>query len=334
MSKQDVYDVTIIGGGPTGLYAAFYGGMRQLRVKIMESMPQLGGQIAALCPGKPIYAAPGYAKVSGDAFVEELMEQAYLFDPTVVLNQTLQTIEKTRDGLFILSTADDVHYSRTILITAGAGALQPRRLKMENAAQYEKQNLHYFIKDRNRFKGRNVFICGGGNSAVDWALILEPIAASVTLCHRRNQFRAHEQSVEKLMKSSVHVLTPFYLMAISGDKQQLQEVVIQEINEERKEIYETDDLIIQYGFDSSIRPTQDWGLHIEKNAIGVDAQMETNIEGIFAAGDITTYKNKVKLLATGFGEAPIAISNIKSYLHPESREQSKHHTKLLEVEKV
>ncbi|QQK76245.1 NAD(P)/FAD-dependent oxidoreductase [Salicibibacter cibarius] len=328
LPKEDIYDVIIIGGGPAGLFSAFYAGMRQLNVKVIESMPQLGGQLSALYPEKYIYDVAGFPEITGQGLVDHLKTQAFQFDPAIILNETLQTIEKDEEGIFTLQTEENVHYSKTILITAGVGAFQPRKLKLDNAQWYEDKNLHYFIDDLNHFEGKEVFVCGGGDSAVDWALMLEPIAKSVKLCHRRSKFRAHEHSVEKLQQSSINVLTPFTPEEIIGDEQTVNKIVVQETNGDRKEGYDIDDLIVNYGFISSLGPIKDWGLDIEKNSIVVNSKMETNIEGIFAAGDITTYEGKIKLIATGFGEAPTGISNVKAYLDPESRLQPQHSTHL------
>ncbi|HEX7064568.1 MAG TPA: NAD(P)/FAD-dependent oxidoreductase [Bacillales bacterium] len=329
MSERDIYDVTIIGGGPTGLFAAFYAGMRQLKVKVIESMPQLGGQLSALYPEKDIYDVAGFPKISGQELIDRLEEQAKLFNPDIALNQTVQNVVKNDDGLFTLFTDEGVHYSKTILITAGVGAFQPRRLKLDNTEKYEGRNLHYFIDDLNQFADKDVLVCGGGDSAVDWALMLEPIANNVKLCHRRDKFRAHEHSIEKLQQSSVQILTPFTPTEIIGNDERIQQIVIQESKGDKLEQYKVDDVIVNYGFISSLGPIKDWGLQIEKNSIVVDKTMETNIEGIFAAGDVTTYEGKVKLIATGFGEAPTAISNVKAYLDPKARLQPQHSTSLM-----
>lgn len=328
MSETGIYDVTVIGGGPTGLFAAFYGGMRGLKVKIIDSMPELGGQLSALYPEKEIYDVAGFPKIKGQALIDQLKEQVSQFDPAIVLGQTVQKVEKNEEGVFTLLTDQEEHYSKAVLITAGVGAFQPRRLNLDNAQRYENKNLHYFIDDLNRFSGKRVFVCGGGDSAVDWALMLEPIAQSVSLCHRRDKFRAHEHSVEKLMKSSVKVLTPYNPTDIIGDDHSIQEIVVQNTNGDKPERHKIDDLVVNYGFVSSLGPMKDWGLEIKKNSIVINSKMETNIEGIFAAGDITTYEGKIKLIATGFGEAPGAISNIKAYLDPKARLQPQHSTSL------
>ncbi|ASS98352.1 ferredoxin--NADP(+) reductase [Geobacillus thermocatenulatus] len=328
--KEDrtMYDVTIIGGGPTGMFAAFYGGLRQMKVKIIESLPQLGGQLAALYPEKYIYDVAGFPKVRAQELVNQLKEQMGLFSPTVCLNESVDTLEKQEDGTFKLVTNQQIHYSKTIIITAGNGAFQPRRLEIENASRYEGKNLHYFINDLEQFSGKRVLVCGGGDSAVDWSLMLEPIAQSVTIVHRRDKFRAHEHSVEQLMKSHVHVKTPFVPVELVGDEHAIRQVILEHVNEGTKETIDVDAVVVNYGFVSSLGPIKNWGLDIEKNAIKVNSRMETNIPGVYAAGDICTYDGKIKLIACGFGEAPIAISSAKTYIDPTARMQPAHSTSL------
>lgn len=325
---RNVYDVTIIGGGPTGMFAAFYGGLRQMKVKIIESLPQLGGQLAALYPEKYIYDVAGFPKVRAQELVNQLKEQMDLFSPTVCLNESVDTLEKQEDGTFKLVTNQQIHYSKTVIITAGNGAFQPRRLELENASQYEEKNLHYFISDLEQFAGKRVLVCGGGDSAVDWSLMLEPIAQSVTIVHRRDKFRAHEHSVEQLKKSSVQVKTPFVPVELVGDEHAIRQVILEHVKEGTKETIDVDAVIVNYGFISSLGPIKNWGLDIEKNAIKVNSRMETNIPGVYAAGDICTYDGKIKLIACGFGEAPIAISSAKTYIDPTARMQPAHSTSL------
>ncbi|WP_027726226.1 NAD(P)/FAD-dependent oxidoreductase [Tuberibacillus calidus] len=329
MSEKELFDVTIIGGGPTGLFTAFYSGMRQMKTKIIESMPQLGGQLTALYPEKYIYDVAGFPRIKAWDLVENLIEQAKQFDPTIVLEESVETLEKQEDGTFILRTSDgSEHYTRTVIITAGVGAFQPRRLDLENEKMYEGKTLHYFVKDMNRFKGKKVVISGGGDSAVDWANMLEPIAEKVYIVHRRDKFRAHERSVEQMLQSSVVVKTPFVITELHGDGDNIHEVVIQTPKGENTETIEVDEVIVNHGFISALGPIKDWGLEIEKNSIVVNTKMETNIEGVYAAGDVTTYPGKVKLIATGFGEGPTAVNNAKSYLDPKARTQPMHSTSM------
>lgn len=331
---ETVYDVTIIGGGPVGLFAAFYGGLRQMKVKIIESMPQLGGQLAALYPEKYIYDVAGMPKVKAQSLVDRLIEQAMQFHPTIVLNETVQDVKKTGRGTFRIETGSGLHFSKTVLITAGIGACQPRRIEHEQALQYENKNLHYFVNDMRKFKGKEVCILGGGDSAVDWALMLEPVAKSVKIVHRRDQFRAHEQSVETMKRSSVEIFTPYLLKDLDGDGLKIKTVTIEKVNSGDQLTFQIDELLVHYGFISNLAAIKKIGLHFEKNAIVVDSAMRTNIEGIFAAGDVTTFDGKVKLIAQGFGEAATAIASAKVYLDPAARKQPQHSTSLFEKVKV
>lgn len=330
--KEDsnIYDMTIIGGGPTGLFAAFYGGLRQASVKLIESLPQLGGQLATLYPEKYIYDVAGFPKIKARDLVEQLKEQLSLFKPTICLEQTVTDLQKLDDGTFRLTTDKEIHYTKSVIITAGIGAFQPRKLELEEAEQYEENHLHYFVNDLDTFKGKNVAICGGGDSAVDWALMLEPIAKKVTIIHRRDKFRAHEHSVEQLKASTVEIKTPFVPAKIVGDGRTIQGLVLNEVRGEREETIEVDELIVNYGFVSSLGPIKDWGIEIEKNSIVVNSKMETNIPGVYAAGDVCTYEGKVNLIASGFGEAPTAVSNAKAFIDPKSRVQPMHSTSLFE----
>jgi thioredoxin reductase len=320
---ERVYDITIIGGGPTGLFTAFYGGMRQCSVKIIESMPQLGGQLSALYPEKYIYDVAGFPKIRAQELIDRLKEQALHFDPTICLEEKVVDVVKSNDNIFEITTDTSLHLSKTIIITAGAGAFQPRRLELENAAQFEGENLHYFIDDMNRFAGKNVLVAGGGDSAVDWALMLEPIAKKVTLIHRRDKFRAHEHSIKTLMESSVDVRTSIEISKLEG-QEKIEKVHIYHNKTKEEDVIEIDDVIVNFGFVSSIGPIKNWGLTIEKGNIVVNSKGETNIPGIYAAGDIATYPGKVKLITVGFGEGPIAVNNAKTYIDPEAKAQPGH----------
>ncbi|MED4589706.1 NAD(P)/FAD-dependent oxidoreductase [Priestia flexa] len=327
--KEDkqVYDITIIGGGPTGLFTAFYGGMRQASVKIIESLPQLGGQLSALYPEKYIYDVAGFPKIRAQELVNNLKEQMKQFNPTVALEQAVEKVEKQADGVFRLTTNSEVHYSKTIIITAGNGAFKPRKIELENAKQFEKANLHYFVDDMNVFKGRKVLVCGGGDSAVDWSLMLEPIAEQVTLTHRRDKFRAHEHSVEQLKNSKVDIKTPYIPVEFIGEDR-ITQVVLENTKGEEKIVVDVDDVIVNFGFVSSLGPIKEWELELEKNTIVVNSKQETNIPGIYAAGDICTYEGKVKLIVAGFGEGPTAVNNAKAYIDPKARLQPMHSTSM------
>jgi thioredoxin reductase len=319
---EKVYDITVVGGGPAGLFTAFYAGMRQSNCKIIESMPQLGGQLSALYPEKFIYDVAGFPKIRAQELIDRLKEQISHFDTTICLEEKVMNVEKKED-IFEITTDKGIHYSRTVIITAGVGAFEPRRLELPGADKFEKANLHYFVDDLNKFAGQKVVVFGGGDSAVDWALMLEPIAEKVTIVHRRDKFRAHEHSVENLMKSKVNVLTPFEPHALEGEDK-IERVVLRNSKTEELVTEEVDAVIVNFGFISSLGPIKNWGLELDKGSIVVNSKMETNIPGIYAAGDVTTYPGKIKLIAVGFGEAPTAVNNAKSYMDPDAKVQPAH----------
>jgi len=300
------------------MFAAFYGGMRQMSVGLIESMPQLGGQLSALYPEKYIYDVAGFPKVTAQELVDNLKAQLDLFKPNVYLEEKVSKVTKIEERLFEIVTDKGVHHARAVIITAGVGAFEPRRLELPEAAQYEKANLHYFVSDLERFRGQKVLISGGGDSALDWALMLEPIAEQVTLVHRRDKFRAHEHSVELLKQSRVKVITPTEITGLHGENE-ISRATLTDVKSGAVIELEVDAVIVNFGFVSSLGPIAEWGFDIEGGSIVVDSRMETSIPGIFAAGDITTYPGKLKLIAVGFGEAPTAINNAKVYIDPEAK---------------
>lgn len=326
-TSNDFTDLLIIGGGPAGMFAAFYGGMRKASVKIIESMPQLGGQVAALYPEKYIYDIAGFPKITGQELVNNLNEQLKRFSPDIRLEEKVIQIEKKDERHFEVTTDKEIHRAHAIIITAGVGAFEPRRLAIDNAVQFEKTNLHYFVSDLNKFSGRKVLISGGGDSAVDWALMLEPIAEKVILVHRRDKFRAHEHSVENLMNSKVEIITPTEITALHGTDS-IESVTLSHVKTQESQVIEVDDVIVNFGFVSSLGPIAEWGLEIEGGSIVVDSRMESSVPGIFAAGDITTYPGKLDLIAVGFGEAPTAVNNAKVYVDPDAKLSPGHSSNL------
>lgn len=327
-SRNEIYDITIIGGGPVGLFAAFYGGMRNAKVKIIDSLPQLGGQVSMLYPEKDIYDIPALPVVTGAELTTNLVVQKSRFDQTVCLDEEVFDVQKNKQDIFELTTSKGTHFSKAVIIAAGNGAFQPRKLDIEDVEQYENKTLHYYVNNIEQFKDRKVMICGGGDSAVDWALALEPIAKKVYLTHRRNKFRAHEHSISLLEKSSVEMITPFVPHSISGEDHKIQSVTLQEVRKDKQVEIEVDDFLVNYGFTSSIGPMKKWGFEVSRNEIPVNTKMETSIPGIYAIGDVCTYEGKIKLIATGFGEGPTAINNAMSYINPDERVQPMHSTSL------
>lgn len=326
--KAKTYDITIIGAGPAGLFTAFYGGMRDASVKLIESLPHIGGQLTALYPEKYIYDVAGFPKIRAQALVDNLGEQVKTFDPTIVLEQSIETVERLEDNTFKLTANNgEIHLTRSIIITAGNGAFQPRRLTLDSSEKYENVNLHYYVNDMDIYKDKKVLLLGGGDSAVDWALMLESIAEKVTLVHRRNRFRAHERSVRELMESDVEVITPYIPRELFGEDK-IEKVLLEESRGDKEIEVDVDVVLCNYGFSSKLGPIANWSLNIEDNSIVVNSKMETNIPGIYAAGDINTYPGKVKLIATGFGDGPIAVNNAMQYLDPEARIQPQHSTSM------
>ena len=326
---ENIYDITIIGGGPAGLFAAFYAGMRQAKTKIIESLPTLGGQLSLLYPEKLIYDVAGFPNVKAQDLVDNLIKQIEPFNHDIFLEETVISFEKENE-LFKLETDKGLHYSKTVIIAAGNGSFQPRRLNVPKNELFENKQLHYYIKNMNDFTNQDIVLCGGGDSAVDWALMLESIAKSVTLIHRRPQFRAHEHSVQKLENSSVIIKTPFVIDSLNANNDSLESLTIKNPKDDFVETISLDHLIVNYGFSSSLGPIKKWPLNFKGSSIITTSNTGTNIPGVFAIGDITTYEGKVKLIATGFGEAPTAINNAIHFMNPEERLQPMHSTSLYE----
>lgn len=315
---KEIHDITIIGAGPVGLFTTFYAGMREASVHLIDSMPEVGGQLSALYPEKYIHDVAGFPKIKAQDLVEELYKQAITFSPKITLGESVLHVNRLDSETFELITTRDRYVTKAIIITAGAGAFQPRKLEIDDCGNYEGKNLHYFIKNVKDFTDNNVLICGGGDSAVDWALALDAIAKNVTLIHRRDRFRAHEASLTQLKQSGVTVKTPFEVGEIFG-KERIEQVLIKEVKGDHVSVLDVDSVIVNFGFVTDLGPLKKWGLDIYRNSIAVNQQMETNIPGIYSAGDICIYKGKPKLIATGFGEATIAVNQAKLRMDPKAR---------------
>jgi thioredoxin reductase len=319
---MDLFDITIIGGGPVGLFASFYAGLRHMKTKIIDALPELGGQLTALYPEKYIYDVAGFPKVVAKDLAKNLIEQALHHDPTVCLNEKVESLRPDEvDGqqLLRLNTHKGVeHDTKALLLTVGIGAFVPRRLDLPGIEKFENTCVHYFVRDKSIFKDKRLLIVGGGDSAVDWALNLQDTANQITLIHRRDEFRAHEDSVKKLTSSQAEVKLWYEIDSVKGDSS-IEEVVIRNNRTGETETLNVDHLLLNLGFVASLGPLRDWGLEIEKGDITVTTKMETNIPGIYAAGDIATFPGKLKLIATGFGEAAIAVNNIKAFIDPKAK---------------
>lgn len=327
--KNDMYDLTIIGGGPVGIYGAFYAGMHGMRTKIIDALPQLGGQLAALYPEKYIYDLPGHPKIKAGEMVDQLKKQMEQFNERidVVTNTNVQTVEKLEDGTFKICTDQECHYSHSIVITAGNGAFTPRKLDVAHAENFT--NIHYFVSTMETFKGKDVVIFGGGDSAVDWALMLDGVAKSVSIVHRRHEFRAHASSVENLKQANINCLTPYVAKDVRGEKNLATEVELVNVETGETKVLPADEIIVLYGFISSLGPIKDWDIELEKNALRVDITQQTSVSGIFAAGDACTFDGKIKMITTGFGEVVVAINAAIAYAYPEKVHRHKHSSAMM-----
>ena len=318
-------DILIIGAGPTGLFTVFEAGLLQLKCHIIDALPQPGGQLAELYPKKPIFDIPGYPSVMAGDLVTNLMEQIKQFQPGFTLGETAETIEKLEDGTFIVTTNEGTqHQAKAIAIAGGLGTFEPRKPLLKDIEFYEKEDrgVDYFVKDPEKYRGKNIVIAGGGDSALDWSIFLANVAESVTLVHRRNEFRGALDSVEKVqeLKNSgkIKLITPAEVIGFKGSER-IESLDI-EINGARMNV-PTDYFIPLFGLTPKLGPIANWGLEIEKNAIKVNNALDyqTNIEGIYAIGDVNIYPGKLKLILCGFHEATLMCQSVYNRLNPGKR---------------
>ncbi|MEU5397937.1 NAD(P)/FAD-dependent oxidoreductase [Streptomyces sp. NPDC005963] len=305
-------DLLIIGAGPTGLYGAYYAGFRGLTVAIADALPQTGGQISALYPEKLIYDVAGFPAIRGQELVDRLTEQADQSNPTYLLGHSITQLDTTSDGITATAHTGTRVTAGAALICGGIGNFTPRELP--TGTQYLGRGLQYFVPHLNAHRGQDVIVVGGGDSALDWALALEPIASTVTLVHRRNQFRAHQRTVQQLHASSVKVLTPYEIHDISGDES-VAEVTVTNADGDLITL-PAQTVVAALGFIADLGPMEQWKLDLHRRRILVDPTMRTNQGRVFAAGDIAHYNGKITLIATGFGEAATAVNHITTTLDP------------------
>lgn len=306
-------DLLIVGAGPVGLYAAYYAGFRGLSTAVVDSLPEVGGQVTAMYPEKPIYDIAGFPAVRGRDLVAGLTEQLARFAPTFVLGERAQTLERRPDGVISVTTATGIEVRcRAVVISGGIGTFTPRPLPA--GGEWLGRGLSYFVPSLEAHAGQDVIVVGGGDSACDWALSLEPIARSVTLVHRRTAFRAHAHTVAQLTASSVEVITDAEIARARGEH--LVERV--EISGPAGPIVRPAQAIIAaLGFTANLGPIRQWGIEVTGNRyLPVDTTMSTNLPGVFAAGDITDYRGKVRLISVGFGEAATAVNNAAVLIDP------------------
>jgi len=311
-------DVTIVGGGPCGLFASFYAGLRGMSVRIIDSLPELGGQLAALYPEKYVYDMPGFPKVLAKDLAKDLIEQGLQFNPEVVLEETASELIKTDDGYIIRTTSGLELPTKTIIISAGAGAFSPTKIGVEREEELTGKGIHYGVRDKSVFAGKKLAIIGGGDSAFDWCINLEEVAGQISLIHRRDVFKAHEDSIDRVKASSVEMKIWYTVKELHGDEA-LTGVTLENTQTKELEHFPCDAVIVNIGFKSNLGPIKDWGLNIVKNQIQVDDKYQTNLPGVFAVGDVCTFGSKLKLIATGVGEAATAVCFAKTFLDPSAK---------------
>ncbi|WP_179353053.1 NAD(P)/FAD-dependent oxidoreductase [Winogradskyella vidalii] len=317
-------DILIIGAGPTGLFTVFEAGLLKLKCHLIDALPQAGGQCTELYPKKPIYDIPAYPEILAGDLTHKLMEQCKQFEPGFTLGERAETIDKQEDGSFIVTTNKGIkHQAPVVAIAGGLGSFEPRKPLLDNIGDFEDKGVEYMIKEPEMYRNKNVVIAGGGDSALDWSIFLSDIAASVTLIHRRNEFRGHLDSVEKVQElknlGKINLITPAEITAINGnDKVESVEVTKKD---EAPFVLETDHFIPLFGLSPKLGPIANWGLEIEKNAIKVDNSLDyqTNIPGIFAIGDVNTYPGKLKLILCGFHEATLMCQSAYKIINPGKR---------------
>lgn len=332
MHTHDITDITVIGGGPTGLFAQFYAGMRGATARIVDALPELGGQLTALYPEKYIFDVAGFPKVLAKDLVRELAAQAAQFGGPVNLGQRITGLVE-EDGHFVLETSDARFPTRSIVIAAGIGAFSPRRLPQKCAEPWYGKGIYDLVTNPDAYTGQDVVIIGGGDSAFDWAAQLANRARSVSLVHRSDRFRAHAATIAEVQANAANggntsVYTFHELFDVTCTGETLCGVVLRDTKTKETRTIPADVVLPMLGFVSDIGPLADWGLTLEKDEIVVNSMMETGRPGLYAAGDVTTYPGKLKLIATGFSEAAIAVNQAVHWVYPEKKVTPGHSSNL------
>ena len=323
-------DIIIIGAGPTGLFAVFEAGLLKLKCHLIDSLPQPGGQCAEIYPKKPIYDIPSRPEILAGDLVDQLMTQIQPFKPGFTLGETAQEIHKERDGSFVITTDKGTqHHAQVVAIAGGLGTFEPRKPDLANLILWEDKGVDYIIREPEKYRNKNVLIAGGGDSALDWTIVLAELAQSVTLVHRRNEFRGALDSVQKVQalkdQNKIQVITPAEVIALDGDRH-LTNVTIKV---EGTSVNQAVDYFIPlFGLTPKLGPIANWGLEIEKNAIKVDNSLDyqTNIPGIYAIGDVNIYPGKLKLILCGFHEATLMCHSAFQRIFPKKKNVLKYTT--------
>ncbi|WP_088340585.1 NAD(P)/FAD-dependent oxidoreductase [Robiginitalea sediminis] len=327
-------DLLIIGAGPTGLFTVFEAGLLGLRCHLIDALAQPGGQCAEIYPKKPIYDIPAYPEILAGDLVERLMEQIRPFRPGFTLGERAETLEKGEDGQFTVRTDKGTpHRAPVVVIAGGLGSFEPRKPQIPDLEQFEDRGVAYMVKDPEAYRGKKVVIAGGGDSALDWAIHLAPLASELHLVHRRNEFRGAQDSVDKASAlaagGSIRLHTEAQVNRLIGDHNGLKALEITHNDPAKAQTYvEADAFIPLFGLSPKLGPIGNWGLEIEKNAIKVNNayDYQTNITGVYAVGDVNTYPGKLKLILSGFHEAAVMCQSAYQVVHPGKRYVMKYTT--------
>ena len=316
-------DIIIIGAGPVGLFTVFEAGLLKLRCHLIDVLPQPGGQLTEIYPKKPIYDIPGFPEVLAGDLIDNLMKQIEPFKPGFTLGEKAVSIEKIDDLNFVVTTeSGQQHKAPNIAIAGGLGVFEPRKPPISNLSDFEKKGVDYMVKDPEKYRNKNIVIAGGGDSALDWTIFLKDVAAKVTLVHRSGEFRGHLDSVQKVMDFSasgdLNLLTYTEITELKGTSEGLNHVGAKSKDLSELQWIETDYFLPLFGLSPKLGPIADWGLNIDKNAISVNTEdYSTNIPGIYAIGDINTYKGKLKLILCGFHEATLMVQSAFKRIYPD-----------------
>ncbi|OFW80660.1 MAG: ferredoxin--NADP(+) reductase [Alphaproteobacteria bacterium RIFCSPLOWO2_01_FULL_40_26] len=314
-------DLVIVGAGPAGLFSVFEAGMLKIKSHVIDTLEIIGGQCLALYPEKPIYDIPAHPKILASELIEMLEVQAAPFHPIYHLNQCVEKISRNSDGTFVVETSKNTKINcKAIVVAAGCGAFGPNRPPLAGLEEFEGKSVFYAVRNKAEFAGKNVVIAGGGDSAVDWAIGLSEIAKKIYVVHRRDKFRCAPESADKMKKlaenGKIELVIPFQLDGLEGNGGKLSHVMVKDFDGNIKKL-SADYLLPFFGLAMELGPIANWGLNLEKNHIAVDpTTMQTSEKGIYAIGDIATYKNKLKLILTGFAEAATAAHDIYKIVHP------------------
>lgn len=329
--NDKIYDISIIGGGPAGMFAAYFARLRNLDVALIESLPKLGGQPETLYAQKHIYDVAALPKISGTDLSKQLATQLNTLDCDKYLSTSVSSIDRNEDDTWTIKTNKGEITSKAIIIAIGNGAFEPRKLTFEYDQSLEENNLSYFVNNIEDYIGKDVLVAGGGDSAVDWSIDLSKIAKHTSLIHRRNKYRAMESSVERLNASAVEQLNPFIIKEVNynPDDHKKIDVTLKMVKSDKIKIVTADKLLVNYGFVSDSRVLRDWNIDLQGPFVKVSQEMETNLPNVFAIGDIVTYPGKLQLITTAFAEGPIAVTKALRNLYPD-RNYFEHSTSIFE----